>query len=141
MKYINKLTWLLVLGAGLMTASCSDNDDVEIPGGLAIDKEQIEIGAEGGSEQLAKEIEQATGVESRATILGHVQRGGSPTVQDRVVASQLGYYAVDLLSKGIGNRVVGLQHNEVVDYDIQEALKMKKEFPHDLYKIANEISF
>ena len=53
MKYIKKLTWLLVLGAGLMTASCSDNDDVEIPGGLAIDKEQIEIGAEGGSEQLA----------------------------------------------------------------------------------------
>lgn len=53
MKYINKLTWLLVLGAGLMTASCSDNDDVEIPGGLAIDKEQIEIGVEGGSEQLA----------------------------------------------------------------------------------------
>ena len=53
MKYIKKLTWLLVLGAGLMTASCSDNEDVEIPGGLAIDKEQIEIGAEGGSEQLA----------------------------------------------------------------------------------------
>ena len=53
MKYINKLTWLLVLGAGLMTASCSDNDDVEIPGGLAIDKEQIEIGVEGGNEQLA----------------------------------------------------------------------------------------
>ena len=53
MKYIKKLTWLLVLGVGLMTASCSDNDDVEIPGGLAIDKEQIEIGAEGGSEQLA----------------------------------------------------------------------------------------
>ena len=53
MKYINKLTWLLVLGAGLMTASCSDSDDVDIPGGLSIDKEQIEIGAEGGSEQLA----------------------------------------------------------------------------------------
>ena len=53
MKYIKKLTWLLVLGAGLMTASCSDNDDVEIPGGLAIDKEQIEIGVEGGNEQLA----------------------------------------------------------------------------------------
>ena len=93
------------------------------------------------SEQLAKEIEQATGVESRATILGHVQRGGRPTVQDRVAASQLGNISVDLLSKGIGNRVVGLQHNEVVDYDIQEALKMKKEFPHDLYKIAYEISF
>lgn len=53
MKYINKLTWLLVLGAGLMTASCSDSDDVEIPGGLSIDKEQIEIGVQGGSEQLA----------------------------------------------------------------------------------------
>ena len=53
MKYINKLTWLLVLGAGLMTASCSDRDDVEIPGGLSIDKEQIEIGVQGGSEQLA----------------------------------------------------------------------------------------
>ena len=53
MKYINKLTWLLVLGAGLMTASCSDSDYVDIPGGLSIDKEQIEIGAQGGSEQLA----------------------------------------------------------------------------------------
>ena len=53
MKYIKKLTWLLVLGAGLMTASCSDSDDVDIPGGLAIDKEQIEIGVEGGNEQLA----------------------------------------------------------------------------------------
>lgn len=95
----------------------------------------------GNSEQIAKEIEQATGVESRATILGHVQRGGSPTVRDRVAASQLGYYAVDLLSKGIGNRVVGLQKNEVVDYDIQEALQMKKSFEHELYEIANEISF
>ncbi len=53
MKYINKLTWLLVLGAGLMTASCSDSDDVDIRADSAIDKEQIEIGAQGGSEQLA----------------------------------------------------------------------------------------
>lgn len=95
----------------------------------------------GNSEQIAKEIEEATGVESRATILGHVQRGGSPTVRDRVAASQLGYYAVDLLSKGIGNRVVGMQKGEVVDYDIQEALKMTKSFDHNLYRIANEISF
>ena len=95
----------------------------------------------GNSEQIAKEIEQATGVESRATILGHVQRGGSPTVRDRVEASQLGYYAVELLSNGIGNRVVGLQNNKVVDYDIQEALKMTKSFDHKLYEIANEISF
>ncbi len=95
----------------------------------------------GNSEQIAKEIEEATGVESRATILGHVQRGGNPTVRDRVAASQLGHYAVELLSKGIGNRVVGFQNNQLVDYDIQEALKMKKQFEHKLYEIANEISF
>ena len=73
--------------------------------------------------------------------MGHVQRGGNPTVRDRVEASRMGYYAVELLEKGIGNRVVGLQKGEVVDFDIQEALSMKKEFPMDLYKIANEISF
>ena len=95
----------------------------------------------GGSNEIAKQIEEATGIESRATVLGHVQRGGNPTVRDRVEASRMGYYAVELLEKGIGNRVVGLQKGEVVDFDIQEALSMKKEFPMDLYKIANEISF
>ena len=95
----------------------------------------------GNSEQIAKEIEQETGIEARATILGHVQRGGSPTLRDRVAASQLGHYAVELLEKGIGNRVVGFKDNQVVDYDIQEALTMKKQFEHKLYEIANEISF
>lgn len=95
----------------------------------------------GNSVELAKEIEQKTGVESRATILGHVQRGGSPTVRDRVVASQMGHYAVELLSKGIGNRVVGMQDGKIIDRDIQEALSMKKAFETDLYRIANEISF
>ena len=95
----------------------------------------------GGSTEIAKRIEDATGIESRATILGHVQRGGNPTVRDRVAASELGYYAVELLEKGIGNRVVGFQKDEVVDYDIQEALSMKKEFPMRLYDIANDISF
>ena len=81
-----------------------------------------------------------TGIESRSTILGHVQRGGAPTLRDRVVASQMGSYAVDLLEQNIGNRVVGMQKNQIVDFDIQEALKMKKEFPIDLYNVANEIS-
>ncbi|MDR0821219.1 MAG: 6-phosphofructokinase [Oscillospiraceae bacterium] len=94
----------------------------------------------GGSEELAKRIERETGVVSRATILGHVQRGGSPTVKDRVAATQLGYYAVDLLSQDIGNKVVGFQHDELVNFDIQEALKMKKPFENDLYKIALEVS-
>lgn len=95
----------------------------------------------GNAEQIAKDIEAKTGIESRATILGHVQRGGSPTVRDRVVASQMGYYAVELLERGIGNRVVGMQNNKIVDFDIQEALKMKKPFELDLYNIAQEISF
>lgn len=95
----------------------------------------------GNSAEIAKQIERNTGVESRATILGHVQRGGSPTIRDRVAASQLGYYAVQLLYDGKGNRVAGIQNNKIVDYDIQEALSMKKTFEYDLYKIADEISF
>lgn len=95
----------------------------------------------GNVNEIAKYIETKTEIESRATILGHVQRGGSPTVRDRVVASQLGHYAVELLSQGTGNRVVGLQNNKVVDYDIQEALSMVKPFEDDLYKVAHDISF
>lgn len=95
----------------------------------------------GNAAEIAKDIEHYTGVESRATILGHVQRGGSPTIRDRVAASELGYYAVQLLFEGKGNRVVGIQNNNIVDYDIQEALSMKKPFEVDLYRIADEISF
>lgn len=95
----------------------------------------------GNAVEIAKHIEQNTGVESRATILGHVQRGGSPTIRDRVAASELGYYAVQLLFEGKGNRVVGIQNNKIVDYDIQEALSMKKPFEDELFRIADEISF
>ncbi len=95
----------------------------------------------GGVNELAKHIESETGIETRATILGHVQRGGAPTVRDRVVASQLGHYAVELLSRGIGNRVVGVQKSEVVDYDILEALSMKKPFDDELFEAAHDISF
>lgn len=115
----------------------------KIKAGQAAGKEQfIVVVAEGigGTEEIAKKIEAATGVESRATILGHVQRGGSPTVRDRVMASEMGYYAVELLENGIGNRVVGLKDGKVYDVDIQEALAMKKPFNERLYKIANEIS-
>ncbi|NMB29882.1 MAG: 6-phosphofructokinase [Clostridiales bacterium] len=95
----------------------------------------------GNSECIAEQIEEITGIETRATILGHVQRGGRPTVRDRVVASEMGNYAVGLLEKDIGNRVVGMQDNKIVDFDIQEALKMQKSFTKELYDIANEISF
>jgi 6-phosphofructokinase 1 len=95
----------------------------------------------GSSQDIAKKIEQATGVESRATILGHVQRGGTPTVRDRVVASQMGHYAVELLREGYSNRVVGMRHGNIVDYDIQTALSMEKSFENDLFRIAMDISF
>ncbi len=89
---------------------------------------------------LAKYIEHNLGVESRATVLGHVQRGGSPSVKDRVVASQMGNYAAHLLLNGVGNRVVAMQKEAIVDFDIVEALNMKKSIDLDLYKIAMEIS-
>ncbi|HIU69907.1 MAG TPA: 6-phosphofructokinase [Candidatus Scubalenecus merdavium] len=92
-------------------------------------------------EELAKDIQAKTGVESRSVVLGHVQRGGSPTVRDRVMASRMGHYAVkNLLMKGIGNRVVAAQKEQVVDYDIFEALNMKKSIDMDLYDLAHEIS-
>ncbi len=94
----------------------------------------------GGVEEKAKEIQAKTGIDTRATILGHVQRGGSPTVRDRVRATQMGNAAVHLLSKGIGNRVVAYKGCEVVDYDIFEALNMKKEFTFDMLEVANETS-
>ena len=94
----------------------------------------------GNVSKIAEEIEAKTGIESRATILGHVQRGGSPTVRDRVIASQMGYHAVSLLKQGIGNRVVGMRGNDIVDYDINEGLAMVKPFDKQLYQIADEIS-
>lgn len=90
--------------------------------------------------EIAKRIEEETGVESRATILGHVQRGGDPTVRDRVLASRMGHAAVELLLAGKSNRVVTIQGNRLLDYDIDEALKMKKPFDIDLFRIAHEIS-
>ena len=94
----------------------------------------------GGVNEMGKRIQEETGVESRATILGHVQRGGSPTVRDRVVGSTMGCRAVELLKQGIGNRVIALQKGELVDYDIFEALNMTKTIDLDLYKLAHEIS-
>lgn len=94
----------------------------------------------GGVEEMAERIEEETGVESRATVLGHVQRGGSPTSRDRIVASQMGYYAVQLLKDGIGNRVVAMQKEKVMDFDIFEALNMKHSVDLDMYKMAMEIS-
>ena len=105
-------------------------------------KHHIIINAEGigHSGSMAKRIEAATGVETRATILGHMQRGGSPTCKDRVYASIMGAYAVDLLCAGKSKRVVGYQHGDYVDFDIDEALAMKKKIPDYQYEVSRLLS-
>ncbi len=94
----------------------------------------------GDSEKLAANIEKETGVETRTSILGHVQRGGSPTLRDRLVASVMGYHAVDLLKQGKSNRVVVLKDGDVSDLDITEALNMDRIFDKRLYEIQKILS-
>lgn len=94
----------------------------------------------GHVDDIAKKIEETTGVETRATVLGHVQRGGAPTARDRVMASRLGQHAVHLLTQGKSNRVVVIQQGKLCDFDITEALNMKKPFNMDMYRIATKIS-
>ncbi len=93
----------------------------------------------GHSTSMARRIEAATGLETRASILGYMQRGGSPTCKDRVYASMMGCYAADILSAGKTNRVVGYRNGQFVDYDIDEALAMKKNINEYMYEIARTI--
>lgn len=104
-------------------------------------KHHIIISAEGigHATEMAKRIEEATGIETRATILGHMQRGGSPTAKDRYFASIMGAYAVDVLLAGKSNRVVAYQKGEFVDYDIEEALNMKKGIDEYQFNVARTI--
>ena len=101
-------------------------------------KHHIIINAEGigHSESMARRIEAATGVETRATILGHIQRGGSPTCKDRMYASIMGSYAVDLLCAGKSKRVVAYAGGKYVDFDINEALAMKKDISEYQFKVS-----
>lgn len=105
-------------------------------------KHSIVVVAEGigGVIEMAKEIEAKTGIESRATILGHVQRGGSPTVRDRVIASEMGGRAVELLLEGKQNRIVCMRDHKIVDVDIEEGLAMTKELPQQLVDLAKKLS-
>ena len=105
-------------------------------------KHHIIVNAEGvgHSTSMARRIEAATGIETRATILGHMQRGGSPTCKDRVYASMMGAMAADLLCAGKTNRVVGYQHGRFQDFDINEALLMDKGIDPYQYEIAQALS-
>ena len=89
---------------------------------------------------MARRIEAATGVETRATILGYMQRGGSPTCTDRFHASMMGAYAADLLCQGKSNRVVGWKDGTYKDFDIDEALAMQKDIPEYQYEVSRLLS-
>ena len=94
----------------------------------------------GGTEAIAKEIQSGTGIDTRATILGHVQRGGNASARDRIMASMMGYKAVSLLDEGIGNRVVVFRDDEIIDKDIYEALSMPKVFDLDKFEKATTLA-
>lgn len=104
-------------------------------------KHHLIINAEGigHSTSMAKRIEAATGIETRATILGYMQRGGAPTCKDRYYASIMGAYATDILLQGKTNRVVCYRDGKFVDLDIEEALDMTKDFPEYEYKISKNL--
>ncbi len=107
------------------------------------EKRFIVIVAEGvgGVVEMAKKIEEKTGIESRATILGHVQRGGSPSVRDRVTASEMGSLAVELLIAGKQNRIVCMKDNKIIDVDIKEGLAMQKTLSEQHVSLAKKLSY
>lgn len=106
-------------------------------------RHHILVVAEGAanSEDIAKQIYEKTGIELRASVLGHIQRGGTPTVFDRALASRLGSYAVELLLEGKKARAVGIENNQLVNYDISDILAMPHKLDMNMYQLANEISF
>ena len=94
----------------------------------------------GNATQLCEEITRKTGIISRATILGYVQRGGSPTARDRIMASRMGAQAINVIREGKINRIVSYVGNKLVDYDIEEALAMEKKLDVNMLKLAKIIS-
>ncbi|MGG3572757.1 6-phosphofructokinase [Bacillus gobiensis] len=105
-------------------------------------KHSIIIVAEGvgSGVDIGEKIERATGLETRVSVLGYIQRGGTPTAADRVLASRLGAYAVELLLEGKGGRCVGIQSNELVNHDILEILDQKHSVDQNMYKLSQELS-
>ncbi len=131
----------------ILTVECYDRDESKIIENIRAKKKvgkthHIIVNAEGigDSYGMAKRIEAATGMETRATIVGHIQRGGSPTCKDRVYASAMGAKAVDILSAGGSNRVVAYRHGEFVDFDIEEALRMKKTLDPYMFEMSKKLA-
>lgn len=105
-------------------------------------KHSIIIVAEGvgSGVEIGQKIKEMTNFETRVSVLGHIQRGGSPTAFDRVLASRLGAYAVELLLNGKGGRCVGIQNNQLVDHDILEILDQPHTVDKSMYKLSKELS-
>lgn len=105
-------------------------------------KHSIIVVAEGAGDgvEIGKQIQAETSYETRVTVLGHIQRGGSPTGRDRVLASRLGARAVELLLEGKGGQVVGIERNAIVHHDIDDALAKKPSFDYDIYELSKELS-
>ena len=105
-------------------------------------KHHIIIVAEGvgHAQDIADRLHAAAGIDPRVTVLGHIQRGGAPTVRDRVMATRMGYHAVRILMEGASNRVVCSHNNDIVDYDIEEGLSMSKDLSQELYQISQTVA-
>src|SRR5699024_1614798 len=94
----------------------------------------------GNGMEYGEKIKEAMNIETRVTVLGHLQRGGSPTASDRVLASRLGAKAVELLIEGKEGRMVGLYNNQMVDFSIKDILSEKHTIDLDMYKLSQELS-
>lgn len=94
----------------------------------------------GNAYDVSKSIEEKTGIDTRVTILGYIQRGGNPTSYDRIIASKMGNKAIELLKEGKSDRALGIKCNQIIDIDIKEALEMEKEFDIDMYNTARILS-
>ncbi|NMA87512.1 MAG: ATP-dependent 6-phosphofructokinase, partial [Tissierellia bacterium] len=94
----------------------------------------------GNAYEVAEEIEKKTGNETRVTILGHIQRGGSPTSFDRIMASKMGHRAVELLIQGKSGKALGIKCNEIIDMDLDKALKIEKKLDMEMYEMAKILS-
>lgn len=94
----------------------------------------------GSAMEISQRIHQELGIDPRVTVLGHIQRGGSPTARDRETASRMGYEAVKVLAEGQGNQIIGIQNGCITDIDMEEALTMTKTFQMDRYQILEALT-
>ena len=146
-KYNSDICIIRCMGIGTLGNDPPDNDEEEIIEKIMSKrrkgkKHHIIVNAEGigHSHELAKMIEERTGIETRATVIGHIQRGGNPSCRDRVYASAMGALAVDILIEGKTNRVVAYKNGKFCDYDIDEALNMTKDIDEHLYSMTRRLS-